>query len=161
VSAESLRSVLAEGDRLLLDTSVVAAFFDTRDANHGLASHLLEELVAPGRNPAVVSMVVVMELLVRPMRTVPQGHHTVLGFLRTFPNIDCLSVDLQVAQEAAHLRAASRFSTPDALIVGTGLAAQVRHLVTNDRDWVPRLAPMRERIGVVLASDHLPFPART
>jgi hypothetical protein len=65
---------------------------------------------------------------------------------------------LQVAQEAAHLRTARRFSTPDALIVGTGLAAVVRHLVPNDRDWAPTLASMAERIGVVIVSEDLPFP---
>jgi predicted nucleic acid-binding protein len=158
VSVESLRAAIADGDRLLLDTSVVAAFLDACDANHPIAVHVVDELVASGRNPAVVSMVGVMELLVRPMRAVPPGHHTVLGFLRTFPNLECVPVDLQVAQEAAHLRAASRFSTPDALIVATGLAAQVHHLVTNDRDWAPKLAPMAGRIGVVVVSDHLPFP---
>ena len=158
MSAASLQAAITDGDRLLLDTSVVAAFFDARDANHPIAVHVLTELVASGRNPAVVSMVGVMELLVRPMRTVPAGHHTVLGFLRTFPNLECVPVELQVAQEAAHLRAARRFSTPDALIVGTGLAAQVRHLVTNDRNWAPKLASMAERIGVVIVSDHLPFP---
>jgi predicted nucleic acid-binding protein len=67
-------------------------------------------------------------------------------------------VDLQVAQEAAHLRAASRLSPPDALIVGTGLAAQVRHLVTNDHGWAPKLASMAARLAVVETSAHLPFP---
>jgi hypothetical protein len=65
-------------------------------------------------------------------------------------------VELQVAQEAAHVRAWPRFSSPDALIVGAGLATRVHRFVTHDRAWVPELAPMHERIGVVPASDHLP-----
>ena len=63
-----------------------------------------------------------------------------------------------VAQEAAHLRADKKLAPPDALIVGTGLATQVRHLVTNDHTWARRLAPMSSRIAVVLTSSHLPFP---
>jgi hypothetical protein len=42
--------------------------------------------------------------------------------------------------------------------VGTGLATQVRYLVTNDQDWSKRLATMSARISVVRTSSHLPFP---
>jgi len=158
VSESSLLKVIAEGDRLLLDTTVLAAFFDANDATHPVAAFILKELVATGRNPGVVSMVTVMEILVRPMRTVPSRHHTVLGFLRAHPNLVCLPVDLQVAQDAAHLRADRRFAPPDALIVATGLAAQVRHLVTNDPSWSTKLTTMSARISVVRTSSHLPFP---
>ena len=74
------------------------------------------------------------------------------------PNLVCVPVDLQVAQDAAHLRADKRLAPPDALIVGTGLAAQVRHLVTNDDNWSTKLASMSSRISVVRTSSHLPFP---
>ena len=158
MSESSLLKAIAEGDRLLLDTTVLAAFFDADDATHPVAAYILRDLVATGRNPGVVSMVTVMEILVRPMRSVPSGHHTVLGFLRAHPNLVCLPVDLQVAQDAAHLRADKRFAPPDALIVATGLAAQVRHLVTNDHNWSTKLATMSARISVVRTSSHLPFP---
>jgi predicted nucleic acid-binding protein len=158
VSASSLLETIAEGDRLLLDTTVLAAYLDANDATHAVAACVLRELVATGRNPGVISMVTVMEILVRPMRAVPQGHHTVLGFLRSHPHLTCVPVDLQVAQDAAHLRADRRFTPPDALIVGTGIAAQVRHLVTNDHAWTAKLRAMSERISVVRLSSHLPFP---
>lgn len=158
MSESSLRATIAEGDRLLLDTTVLAAFLDATDATHPVARFVLRELVESGRNPAVVSMVTVMEILVRPMRTMPPGHHTVLAFLRTHPNLICAPVDLQVAQDAAHLRADKKLAPPDALIVGTGLATQVRHLVTNDHNWSTRLASMSARISVVQMSAHLPFP---
>ena len=154
----SLLDAIAEGERLVLDTTVLAAFFDASDSTHPVAAHILKELVASGRNPAVLSMVTVMEILVRPMRATPPSHHTVLGFLRTYPNLTCVPVDLQVAQEAAHLRADKRFSPPDALIIATGLATQVRHLVTNDRNWTSKLTTMSERISIVRTSSHLPFP---
>jgi len=66
--------------------------------------------------------------------------------------------DLQVAQDAAFLRAVQRLSPPDALVVGTGLAAQVGHLVTNDRKWSTKLSAMGARIRVLTLLEHLPFP---
>ena len=158
MSESSLLKAIAEGDRVLLDTTVLAAYLDATDATHPVARHILEDLVAGGRNLAVVSMITVMEILVRPMRATPPGHHTVLAFLRSHPNLACVPVDLHVAQEAAHLRADKKLAPPDALIVGTGLATQVRHLVTNDDDWSRKLAPISPRIAVVQASSHLPFP---
>jgi hypothetical protein len=62
-----------------------------------------------------------------------------------------------VAQDAAILRAGARFSPPDTLIVGTGPAAQVGHLVTNDRGWAPKLAAIGDRIRVLTLADQLPF----
>lgn len=158
MSLESLLHDLRDGDRILLDTTLLAAYLDATDAVHPVARHLLDELVASGRNPAVVSMVTVMEILVRPMRSIPPGHHTVLAFLRSHPHLTCVPVDLQVAQDAAHLRADRRLAPPDALIVATGLATQVRHLVTNDHAWSAKLASMAARVGVIRISDHLPFP---
>lgn len=157
MSRVSLLAAIPEGDRLLLDTTVLAAYLDATDATHPVAVYVLDEMVAAGRNPAVVSMITVMEILVRPMRAVPPGHFTVLSFLRSHPHLECVPVDLQVAQEAAHLRADRRLSPPDAAIVGTGIAAQVGHLVTNDRAWTARLVSMAPRLAVVQAASHLPF----
>jgi len=158
MSLASLTASVPEGDRLLLDTTVLAAFLDATETTHPIAVHVLDQFVATGRNPAVISMITVMEILVRPMRASPPGHHTVLAFLRSHPNLECVPVDLQIAQEAAHLRADKKFAPPDALIVATGLATQVRHLVTNDRDWSAKLASMTDRISVARASTYLPFP---
>ena len=99
---------------------MLAAFLDATEATHPIAVHVLSQFVATGRNPAVVSMITVMEILVRPMRASPPGHHTVLAFLRSHPNLECVPVDLQIAQEAAHLRADKKFAPPDALIVANG-----------------------------------------
>ena len=151
----SLERVLPAGDRLLLDTTALAAYLDATEATHDLARHVIDALVGPGRNPAIVSMITVMEILVRPLRATPSGHHTVMAFLRDQPNLTPVPVDLQVAQDAASLRAAQRFSPPDALIVGTGLATQVGHLVTNDRDWARKLKGLESRIRVCMLSDHI------
>ncbi len=158
MSYVSLLAKIPAGDRLLLDTSVLAAFLDATDATHPVAVCVLKELVESGRNPAVVSMITVMEILVRPLRQSPPGHHTVLAFLRSHPNLEAVSIDLQVAQEAATLRATHKLAPPDALIVGTGIATQVGHLVTNDGNWKKKLSAISARIKVVQTADHLPFP---
>lgn len=158
MSVASLLAAVPDGDRLLLDTTTLAAYLDDSEVAHPVARYVMEELVGTGRNPAVVSMITVMELLVRPLRASPPGHHTLLAFLRNHPNLSAVPVDLQVAQDAAFLRASSRLSPPDALVVGTGLAAQVGHLITNDRKWSTKLSTMTDRVRVVTLSDHLPFP---
>lgn len=158
MSEASLVRAIPEGDRMLLDTTALAAYLDDSEATHAVTRHILAEFVATGRNPAVISMITVMELLVRPLRESPPGQHTLLAFLRNHPNLEVVPVDLQVAQDAAFLRAAQRLSPPDALVVGTGLAAQVGHLVTNDRKWATKLSSMEARIRVLTLSDHLPFP---
>ncbi len=158
MSAEVLDLAVPAGDRILLDTTALAAYFDATDATHPVARHVLEEFVATGRNPAVISMITVMELLIRPLRASPPGHHTVLAFLRGYPNLTTIPIDLQVAQDAAFLRADKRFSPPDALVVGTGLATQVRHLITNDHDWSAKVGSMSARIRVVRLSSYVPFP---
>lgn len=153
----SIGKAIPAGDRVLLDTTTLAAYLDESEAVHPVARHVVEQLVGTGRNGAVISMITVMELLIRPMRAKPPGYHTVLAFIRNQPNLSAIDVDLQVAQDAAFLRAAHRFAPPDALVVGTALAAKVGHLVTNDFAWVARLEPMRERIKVCILAQHLPF----
>jgi predicted nucleic acid-binding protein len=100
-----------------------------------------------------------VELLVRPLRRGAQEpYRHVVDFLTLFPHLRLMSIDPVVAQEAASLRAAHNLSTPDALIIGTGMVAQVGHLVSNDARWARVLHPFARRISVCELSRHLPFP---
>lgn len=153
-----LESAIPAGDRILFDTTCLAAYLDASESTHPVARHVIDEFVESGRNEAVVSMITVMEILVRPLRATPPGHQTVLSFLRHHPNLQAVPLDLQMAQEAASLRAEHRFTPPDALIIGTGLACQVGHLITNDGDWARKLTAIQDRIKVLTIGDFLPFP---
>jgi predicted nucleic acid-binding protein len=148
-----LEAAIPVGDRILLDTSCLAAYLDGTEAVHPVARHVLDAFVASGRNEALISMVTMMEILVRPFQSSPPGHRTVLAFVRHHPNLDAVPTDLQMAQEAASLRASHRLRPPDALIIGTAIACQVSHIVTNDREWARKLAPLETRIGVITLSD--------
>lgn len=154
---KELDEALPAGERLLLDTTLLAAYLDATEAVHPAARHVLDDLIAPGRNEAIVSMVTMMEILVRPFRQSPPGHNTVLAFVSHHANLHALPLDLQMAQEAASLRASHRLPPPDALVVATGIAAQVGYLVTNDRAWKAKLDPISDRIRVVTLIDYAPF----
>ena len=124
-----------------------------------IARHIVEEWVEVGRNGAIVSMVTVMEVLVRPLRVGPgTAYRHVVDFLTRFPNLHAAVIDLVVAQEAASLRATHRLAAADALIVATGVTSQVGYLVTNDRAWLPKLQPLAGRLAVCYLATHLPFP---
>jgi len=142
---------------VLVDTSVLIAYFEPSDATHAVAVLLIDDFVRNGRNAALVSPVSAMELLVRPLRVAPQGVAHVHSFLVHTPNLTLLPVDLQVAQEAASLRATHNFKTPDALVIATGIVGQAAHLVTNDADWQKKLAPMHSRIEVTELMNYVSF----
>ena len=145
------------GERVLIDTSVLIAYFGKPDADetHGLATILIDDFVMSGRNEAVVSAVTAMELLVRPLKSGPRAAAHVHDFLTHTANLRLLSADLYVAQEGANLRATYNLRAPDALVAGTGIVAQVAHLVTNDKDWETKLAPLKARIKVTYLRNFL------
>ena len=147
------------GDTILLDSSVVIAYLDQSAPTSEIASHVLDRLVGSGRNAAVLSMVTVTEVLIRPAQTGNAKHReTALQFLRHFPGMSLREVDFGIADRAAMLRGRYRLSAPDALVVATGMAAGVGTILSNDRDW-SRLAESTTGASVVLLDDHLPFTA--
>src|ERR671938_150453 len=113
MSRAALERKLPAGQRLLLDTSALIAHLDGGEEVSPVATHIVDGPVREGRNPALVSMVSVMEILVLQLRP----------------------VDLPVAEEAARMRAMFGLAAPDALIVATGIANEATQLVTNDRRW--------------------------
>jgi predicted nucleic acid-binding protein len=52
--------------------------------------------------------------------------------LSTYPNLEWIAPNLEIADMAARLRAAHRMRTPDALLSATAVYAQVSGLITND-----------------------------
>lgn len=159
MSRASLERALTPGERTLLDASTLLAYLDPTEHVSPAAIYVIDTLVWQGRNPAIVSPVTAMEILVRPLRRgVGEPYRHVMDFLTRFPNLIVVHMDLAVAQEAASVRAAHNLPTPDALVVATGLVHQVAHLVTNDQEWQSKLRPIANRIKVCYLNDHLPFP---
>jgi predicted nucleic acid-binding protein len=54
------------------------------------------------------------------------------GLLSTYPNLEWIAPDLEVADIAARLRARHGLRTPDALQAATGVRAGATGVITND-----------------------------
>jgi PIN domain nuclease of toxin-antitoxin system len=111
------------------------------EATSPIATRIINDFVRSGRNYGLVSMVTVMEVLVRPLQVgAGQGQHS-LTFLTRTPHLQPVEIDIHVAHQAAMLRAFFKLKPADALTIGTGLVHQVGHLVANDRKWtkIPEL----------------------
>jgi predicted nucleic acid-binding protein len=157
VTLAALERDLPSGDRLLVDASALIAYLDGREPASPVVTHVFDAFVRGGRNYALISVITVTEVLVRPLR-VGTGSATTLGFLIAFPNLSLVNVDLFVAQHAAMLRAQHGFKAPDALTIATGIAVGAGHLVTNDRRWAKKLHSLQRGIAVCFLEDYLPFP---
>jgi predicted nucleic acid-binding protein len=81
----------------------------------------------------VTSTVTMTELLVQPYRELDE--HRVdefFGLPSTFPNLQWVAPDLEIADLAARLRALYRLRTPDALQAATAVHTGATGLITND-----------------------------
>lgn len=141
------------GDSLVLDTSTIIAYLNAGEAVSPAARHVIEELVEPGRNPAVISSVTVAEVLVRPIRDLGQVPRSVKTFLLDYPGLSVRSTDFLVAAEAADIRAHTDASLSDALIAATATVTSSRWLITNDHTMRDRLAKLAWDTTVLLLSD--------
>lgn len=119
---------------MLLDTNVLIAYLEDGQAISKSARLLVDDWIHGGRNEAIVSMISVMELLVGPSRA---GHDDspYQEFLNYYPHLTLHDVTFDIARKAAQLRAKTSATTPDALIVATGIVARVDYLITNDSAW--------------------------
>ncbi len=74
-----------------------------------------------------------MELLVLPYREGDeQRANDFYGLLSTYPNLEWIAPNLEIADLAARIRALHRLQTPDALQAATAAYSQAAGLITND-----------------------------
>lgn len=127
-----LRAFLQRHRRIALDTSIFIYQLEANPRYVGLTDPIFAWLERPD-HAAVTSTITMTELLVQPYRD--SGEQRAGGFyalLTTYPNLDWIAPDLEVADIAARIRAAHRLRTPDALQAATAVQAQATGLVTND-----------------------------
>jgi predicted nucleic acid-binding protein len=78
------------------------------------------------------------ELLVLPYREGDeQRADDMYGLLSTYPNLDWIAPNLEIAEIAARIRALHRLRTPDALQAATAVHSQATGLITNDPVFEP------------------------
>jgi predicted nucleic acid-binding protein len=141
-----LDAAIGDAHRAFIDSSTCIAHFSTIEVAHPLARHLFGR-VQNDADPliAYISVVSCMEMLVRPIRAGSADLGLVTEFLRELPNLHLIDVDLTVSLQAANIRALTRLSPPDALLVGTALLSGCEAIITNDEQWVRRAAPLYPR----------------
>lgn len=131
-----LETAIPAGENLLLDTSAILAYLSGSERVSAVAAILIDELVASGRNPAIVSAITVCEVLVRPNRAdSATAVRIVEDFVMHFPNLRIEPVTIEIARLGARIRARTAALTPDALILATGMASSARIAVGNDAGW--------------------------
>jgi len=75
-----------------------------------------------------------LEALVQPYRAASmQLVDQFYGLLSTYPDLEWVEPDLEIADRGARLRAELNFRTPDAIQVATALCRSATGLVTNDK----------------------------
>src|SRR5438445_13541709 len=98
MQAVQLDRALGESQRLFLDTSACIAYHSAAEPVHPLARHLFRRIADPD-DPVVgyISTVTAAELLIRPIRAGGRDLTFMHTFLRAFPNLQVLPMDLDVA----------------------------------------------------------------
>jgi predicted nucleic acid-binding protein len=82
---------------------------------------------------AVTSTITMTELLVQPYRVADQQQaDEFYVLLSTYPNLEWIAPNLEIADRAAKLRALHGLRTPDALHAATAVHTGATGLVTND-----------------------------
>ena len=127
-----LRAFLRHHRRIALDTSVFIYQLEANPRYVGLTDPIFSWLERPG-HAALTSTITMTELLVQPYRdSGEQRADEIYALLATYPNLDWVAPDLEIADIAARIRAAHRMRTPDAVQAATAVHGQVTGLVTND-----------------------------
>ena len=129
---DRLRTFLRRHRRVALDTSVFIYQLEANARYLPLTDHIFSWLERADSR-AVTSTITMTELLVQPYQD--SGEQQVDEFyalLSTYPNLEWIAPNLEIADLAARLRATHRLKTPDALQAATAAHAGVTALITND-----------------------------
>ena len=123
---------LSDLSRVAFDTNALVYLLNGREPYASYVAQTIG-LMDGGELVGIISTVVEMELLVKPLRDRDVDMRDRAEFLlRTRPYLMVRSVDRLVARRAAAVRARSRLSAIDAIIVATALEEQCDAIIGND-----------------------------
>jgi predicted nucleic acid-binding protein len=115
-----------------LDTSIFIYQLEANVRYLALTNHIFSWLEQPGSS-SITSTTTMTEVLVQPYRALDEQRvDEFFGLLSTYPNLEWIAPDLQIADRAAQIRARHRLKTPDALQAATAVQARATGLITND-----------------------------
>jgi predicted nucleic acid-binding protein len=132
LEVERLRTFLRHHRRIALDTNI---FIYQLEANPKYLAYtdLIFSWLERTSSTAITSTITMTELLVLPYREDDeQRANDFYGLLSTYPNLDWIALNLEIADLAARIRALHRLQTPDALQAATAVHSLATGLITND-----------------------------
>ena len=128
----ALADEIPHGSRIAFDTNaIIYIYFVEEHTQFFPVLRPVFAMLANGQATGVVSVVTLLEVLVRPLRLdrhdLAQRYRDVLSH-----NLAITALDVMISERAASLRAALRLAVVDAVIAATALECSCTHLVTND-----------------------------
>lgn len=133
VVASSTKGLPTERERISLDTNVFIYFLEDHP-RYGSWCGSLFNLIERGHNPAVTSTVTLLELLVQPYRDRQEElAQKIFALTSTYPKLEWVPLTMNLADQAAELRARYRLSTPDAIQLATAIGHKATRFYGNDR----------------------------
>jgi len=129
---ERLHAFLRRHRRIALDTSIFIYQLESNPKYLGYTDPIFSWLELP-QSKAITSTITMAELLVLPYREDDeQRANDFYSVLSTYPNLEWIAPNLEIADLAARIRALHRLQTPDALQAATAAYSQAVGLITND-----------------------------
>ena len=141
---------LRRASAVCFDTAALIYFIERNPKYVGLAKPMFAA-IDRGEKAGITSYITLLEVLVKPVLQrrndlAEEYRQLLLGS----PSLHLHAVDRKVAEEAARIRAAHNFKTPDAIQLATAKLARADVFVTNDA----RLKTFPD-VPVVVLEDHL------
>jgi predicted nucleic acid-binding protein len=127
-----LRSALRRHAVIALDSCIFIYQWEASPTYSPLTDCIFSS-VEQGHPAAFTSTITMTELLVHPYRKRDEDQvDELMELFSTFPNLDWIVPDLEIARNAARIRADHGLKTPDALQAATAVHANATALITND-----------------------------
>jgi predicted nucleic acid-binding protein len=127
-----LGAFLRRHRRIALSTSIFIYQLEANTRYVELTDAVFAWLERPGHK-AVTSTITMTELLAQPYGDADEQRvDEFYGLLCTFPNLDWIAPDLEIADMAAGLRVRHSLRAPDALEAATAVRSRATGMVTND-----------------------------
>jgi predicted nucleic acid-binding protein len=132
LALDSLRAFLRHHRRIALDTSIFIYHLQSNPKYLAYTNRIFSWL-EHSESTAITSTITMTELLVHPYRGGDEAlANDFYALLSTYPNLDWIAPNLEIADLAARIRALHRLQTPDALQAATATYSQATGLITND-----------------------------
>ncbi len=146
-----LHGQLSHYRALFIDTMLLIYLLEEHPRYADLADVVME-FIENGTGNGITSTLTIAELLTAPAQA---GDDKALRdyelYLTNFPNLEIVPLSVDLARQAARVRASTGLKMPDSIQIATALAAGADVIVGNDKRWRNRT----EGLPVVLLDDFL------